>query len=178
MEGGECAVDCDRLIVACGGLAGTKLGGSMAGYKLLAKFGHRSTKLRPTLVQLKSGWPGIASLKGVRANCYVEILKDGQLHSKSTGEIQFTDYGLSQLGDIILGYLSSFGIYKLFNNILVKYGMTSGTSYEFYVSVPALLVCILVSVICGFVSSYIPYSISKRRREREAAEQLSAENRG
>ena len=86
---------CNKVIIACGGLAGTKLGGSMAGYKLLAKFGHKSTKLRPTLVQLKSGWPGIASLKGVRANCHVEVLKDGQLHSQSTGEIQFTDYGLS-----------------------------------------------------------------------------------
>ena len=86
---------CDRVIVACGGLAGTKLGGSMAGYKLLARFGHKATKLRPALVQLKSGWPGIAALKGVRANCHVQILKDGVLHSESTGEIQFTDYGLS-----------------------------------------------------------------------------------
>ena len=88
-------VTCDKIIIACGGLAGTKLGGSMAGYKLLAKFGHRSTKLRPALVQLKTGWSGIASLKGVRANCHVQILKDGDLHSESTGEVQFTDYGLS-----------------------------------------------------------------------------------
>ena len=88
-------ITCDKVIVACGGLAGTKLGGSMAGYKLLARFGHRSTKLRPALVQLKSGWPGIAALKGVRANCHVRILRDGKLHSESTGEIQFTDYGLS-----------------------------------------------------------------------------------
>ena len=66
-------VFCDRLIIACGGLAGTKLGGSMSGYKLLAKFGHRSTKLRPSLVQLKSSWLGIVSLKGVRANCKAEI---------------------------------------------------------------------------------------------------------
>ena len=91
----EETVFCNKVISACGGLAGTKLGGSMAGYKLLAKFGHRSTKLRPTLVQLKTGWSGIASLKGVRANCHVQILNDGQLHSQSTGEIQFTDYGLS-----------------------------------------------------------------------------------
>ena len=88
-------VFCDKVIIACGGLAGTKLGGSMAGYKLLAKFGHKSTKLRPALVQLKTGWPGIAALKGVRANCHVQILKDGALYSESTGEIQFTDYGLS-----------------------------------------------------------------------------------
>jgi len=88
-------VDCDKLIIACGGLAGTKLGGSMAGYKLLARFGHKATKLRPALVQLKTGWPGISALKGVRANCNVQILKDGAIHSESTGEMQFTDYGLS-----------------------------------------------------------------------------------
>ena len=60
-------VYCDKVIIACGGLAGTKLGGSMSGYKLLRSFGHHCTKLRPTLVQLKSGWNGVAGLKGVRA---------------------------------------------------------------------------------------------------------------
>ena len=95
VSGGEEAVFCHRLIVACGGLAGTKLGGSMAGYKLLARLGHRSTKLRPTLVQLKCGWQGIVALKGVRANCHVRILRDDKLHSESTGELQFTDYGIS-----------------------------------------------------------------------------------
>ena len=88
-------VCCDKLIVACGGLAGTKLGGSMAGYQLLREFGHKCTKLRPTLVQLKSAWSGCASLKGLRANCHVQILHDGQLHSESRGELQFTEYGLS-----------------------------------------------------------------------------------
>ena len=86
---------CHKLIVACGGLAGSKLGGSMAGYKLLAKLGHRTTRLRPALVQLKSPWGGIAGLKGVRANCDAAIYRDGVLHAKSSGEIQFTEYGLS-----------------------------------------------------------------------------------
>ena len=86
---------CDRLIVACGGLAGTKLGGSMSGYKLLGKFGHKSTRLRPSLVQLKCDWSGIGALKGVRANCHVQILRDGEVFAQSTGELQFTDYGLS-----------------------------------------------------------------------------------
>ena len=86
---------CDKLIVACGGLAGTKLGGSMSGYKLLRALGHRCTRLRPTLVQLKTDWPGVAALKGVRAECRAEIYRDGVLWSESTGEIQFTEYGLS-----------------------------------------------------------------------------------
>lgn len=86
---------CDRLIIACGGLAGTKLGGTMSGYKLLGKLGHKCTKLRPTLVQLKSDWGALASLKGVRTNCNIKILKNEQIHSQSAGELQFTEYGLS-----------------------------------------------------------------------------------
>lgn len=94
VEGAE-TVRCDKLIVACGGLAGTKLGGSMSGYKLLRSFGHRCTRLRPALVQIKSDWNGCVSLKGVRANCRAEILCDGILHSQSVGELQFTEMGLS-----------------------------------------------------------------------------------
>ncbi len=92
---GEDVYSCDKLIVACGGLAGTKLGGGMDGYKILKSFGHRITKLRPTLVQLKSDWRGCVGLKGVRANCHVQVLCDGKLHAQSTGELQFTEYGLS-----------------------------------------------------------------------------------
>ncbi len=86
---------CDKLVVACGGLAGTKLGGSMAGYKLLRSMGHHATRLRPALVQLKSDWHGCAGLKGVRANCHVAVLHEDKLHAESMGEIQFTEYGLS-----------------------------------------------------------------------------------
>lgn len=86
---------CDRLVIACGGLAGSKLGGSMWGYKLLSKFGHKSTRLRPSLVQLKCDWPGITALKGVRCDCDVKIYRDAELFGKSRGELQFTDYGLS-----------------------------------------------------------------------------------
>ena len=95
VESKEETVECDKLIVACGGLAGTKLGGTMSGYKLLRSLGHKCTKLRPTLVQLKSSWAGVSALKGVRANCHAAILHNGQLHRESTGELQFTEYGLS-----------------------------------------------------------------------------------
>ena len=95
VESKEETVEYDKLIVACGGLAGTKLGGSMSGYKLLRSLGHKCTKLRPTLVQLKSGWGGVAGLKGVRANCHAAIFHNGEKFSESTGELQFTEYGLS-----------------------------------------------------------------------------------
>lgn len=85
----------DKLIVACGGLAGTKLGGSMSGYKLLRSMGHRVTKLRPALVQLKSSWTGVAALKGIRANCHARVFRNGALFAQSAGQLQFTEYGLS-----------------------------------------------------------------------------------
>lgn len=95
VESKEEKYPCDRLIIACGGLAGTKLGGSMAGYQLLRSLGHHVTRLRPALVQVKSSWSGCVSLKGVRANCHAAIYHDGALYSESTGELQFTEYGLS-----------------------------------------------------------------------------------
>ena len=95
VESNEEAVSCHRLIVACGGLAGTKLGGSMAGYQFLRCFGHKTTRLRPALVQLRTSWGGVVGLKGVRANCRAQIIHDGELFSESVGEVQFTEYGLS-----------------------------------------------------------------------------------
>ena len=92
---GEEPLTCNKLIVACGGLAGSKLGGTMSGYKLLAKLGHRCTRLRPSLVQIRSSWPELPSLKGIRANCHVEILHNGEHYAQSTGELQLTEQGIS-----------------------------------------------------------------------------------
>ena len=92
---GEEPIHCHKLIVACGGLAGSKLGGPMSGYKLLAKLGHRSTRLRPSLVQINSSWPELPSLQGVRANCHVQIFHNGESYAHSTGELQLTEHGIS-----------------------------------------------------------------------------------
>lgn len=91
----EETVKCNRLIVACGGLAGTKLGGTMWGYKILRSLGHHCTRLRPALVQVKTSWGGVAGLKGVRCNCRVQILRNEEVFAESTGELQFTEFGLS-----------------------------------------------------------------------------------
>lgn len=95
LESGGQTLHADRVIVACGGIAGTKLGGTMSGYKLLRALGHRCTKLRPALVQLRTAWHGVSALKGVRANCRAGIYHNGACFAQSEGEIQFTDFGLS-----------------------------------------------------------------------------------
>ena len=95
LSDGEQNFQCDRLIVACGGLAGSKLGGTMSGYQLLGKLGHKCSRLRPSLVQIQSDWKELPSLKGVRANVFVQILRDQTVFAKSTGELQFTEKGVS-----------------------------------------------------------------------------------
>ena len=95
LESKQEQISCDRLIIACGGLAGGKLGGSLSGYKLLQSLGHSATRLRPALVQLRADWSGLRALKGVRANCRASIYHENKEIIASEGEIQFTDYGLS-----------------------------------------------------------------------------------
>jgi len=85
----------DAVIIACGGLAGEKLGGSDSGYRLLQSFGHICTPLRPALVQLKTDPALVRSLKGVRAACRITLRRGAQAVATSAGEIQFTEYGIS-----------------------------------------------------------------------------------
>jgi len=58
----------DKVILACGGCAGGKLGGTDLGYKLLSAMGHTLVAPRPALVQIKTDTTFTKSLKGVRAD--------------------------------------------------------------------------------------------------------------
>lgn len=87
--------EADALIVACGGAAGTKLGGGLSGYQLLRSLGHHCTKLCPALVQLKTDPVRVQGLKGIRANAKLRLTINGTLLAEVSGEVQFTDYGVS-----------------------------------------------------------------------------------
>lgn len=80
----------DRLIVACGGKAGGKLGGVSDGYDILKSFGHRCSKIYPALVPVYTEGDYTRSLKGVRAEASVRLGGDS-----SRGELQFTERGVS-----------------------------------------------------------------------------------
>ncbi len=91
----EGAITADRVIVACGGMAGERFGGTKKGYELLEALGHHRTPLRCSLVQLRCDNPGSRSLKGIRADAEVKVFCGAKLLASSSGEVQFTDYGLS-----------------------------------------------------------------------------------
>ena len=92
-DGGEDRLD--RVIVAAGGLAGAKLGGTGAGYDLLRSLGHRCTKLYPSLVQLRTDNTWVRSCKGVRAQAQVTLTRGDAVLARESGEVQFTDFGIS-----------------------------------------------------------------------------------
>ena len=85
----------DKLIVACGGAAGKKLGGVTDGYELLAPLGHRRTKLYPSLVQLVTEPDYPRALKGVRADAALRLLRGKDELARAQGELQFTERGVS-----------------------------------------------------------------------------------
>lgn len=82
--------EADSVIVATGGKAAPNLGSKGAGYDILKGFGHTISELRPSLVQIKTNQDTVRKLKGIKVDAKAAI--DG--HSE-TGEILFTDYGLS-----------------------------------------------------------------------------------
>lgn len=85
----------DAIVVACGGLAGEKLGGGRDGYELLKALGHSRTALRPALVQITTEPMYPRSLKGVKADCALRVLSRGALLAESCGELLFTETGVS-----------------------------------------------------------------------------------
>ena len=85
---------CDAVILACGGVAGGKIGTDL-GYKLAESLKHERTKLYPAIVQIKTDNQFNRSLKGVKVVANVAVVnKNGKTHN-DFGEVLFCDYGLS-----------------------------------------------------------------------------------
>ncbi len=99
----------DRVIIACGGRAGGKLGGVSDGYALLQGLGHSRTALHPALTQITSDSPYPKALKGVRAGATVTLERDGTILGRNRGEVQFTEKGISGIAVFELSRLVSVG---------------------------------------------------------------------
>ena len=88
----------DVLVLACGGCAAPHFGTDGGGYALARAFGHAVTPVRPSLVQLKADAAAIRGLKGVRVAVEAVLLRTDSEIARASGDIIFTDYGVS--GDV------------------------------------------------------------------------------
>lgn len=85
----------DRVVLAAGSKAAPSTGSDGSGYALAEKLGHHIIEPLPSLVQLRSGRPGLKGLAGVRCDGTAVLCVDGQPVCREPGELQWTDYGIS-----------------------------------------------------------------------------------
>lgn len=84
----------DKVIISTGGKASPFLGSNGSGYDILKKLGHTLTDIFPSLVQIKTDTKYVKALKGIKVNANVTVKNHVDL-GFSSGEVLFTDYGLS-----------------------------------------------------------------------------------
>ena len=85
----------DKIICAFGGSAGPQFGTDGEGVLMLRKMGCKATALYPCLVPLKCRKSEISGLSGIRVKCDAALYDGDTLIHRESGEVQFTDYGLS-----------------------------------------------------------------------------------
>ncbi len=83
--------DADIVVLSTGGLASSNTNG----YEILKNLGHTVTELSPAIVQLKADKSFTAPLKGIRQKAKLSLYQGNTLLREESGEIQFTDYGIS-----------------------------------------------------------------------------------
>lgn len=89
------AVKTDSLIIASGGKAGPQYGSTGDGYRWAKALGHTIIRPMPSLVRLVSESSYFHLLKGIRAKGSTELIRMNKVVDRETGEIQFTEDGLS-----------------------------------------------------------------------------------
>ena len=83
------------MVFCVGGKAQKQFGTDGSAYAIVEKFGHKTTPLFPSIVQLRTDISHIKSLKGIRVDCVVTALIEGRAAVKVRGDVIFTDYGVS-----------------------------------------------------------------------------------
>lgn len=83
----------EYLVVATGGIAGLKSGAGS--YELLENFGHRRTKLYPSICKIAVDSRLPKALKGVKAEVSLSLLRGEKVLSRRKGELLFWENGIS-----------------------------------------------------------------------------------
>lgn len=85
----------DKVVLCTGGRANPNLGSNGSGYKLAMSFGHRIIEPFPAIVQIKLNAPYLKAVKGVKFIGKASIVSNNKILRCESGEILFTDYGIS-----------------------------------------------------------------------------------
>lgn len=152
----------DALILATGGKAGPQYGSAGDGYRFAKSFGHTVVRLMPSLVQMVSEAPFFKELKGVRAKGQAQLVREGRVVDAETGEIQFTEAGLSGIcifnlsrnyvrGDIIrLDLFPEYGEERLEDILSSRVGIQGNRSMPLFLNgmLHKKLIPVVLSMLC------------------------------
>ena len=92
-KGGQAVADV--VIVATGGEAAPKLGGTRDGYKLLSALGHTMIETAPGIVQLVCDVSSLKAANGLKRDVRLTLRADGKSIASDSGELLVTNYGIS-----------------------------------------------------------------------------------
>lgn len=99
-----------NIVIATGGRSYVNTGSDGSGYKLLASLVPQDcfVPISPSLVQLKTSDRDLKALTGYRFSCTITLVCNGDEKACETGELLFTDYGISGICTMQLSrYLES-----------------------------------------------------------------------
>ena len=119
--------ECDKLILATGGITYPKTGSDGFGYKILRKFGHNIINPRPALVPLVTD-ENVSDWKGIRIDAKCELYVNNKLVGTEYGEAQLTSYGIS---GICIINLSRFVDLNSKNTIVIDFLPKTNDLYNF-----------------------------------------------
>ena len=109
---------CDKLILAGGGKSSSSQGSDGSALKLAKALGHKLTPTVPALVPLNSEPEKVKSLKGLRASGVELILEGEYTEYKTSGEILFTDTGISGIAAMELASSAERELRNAFDPVL------------------------------------------------------------
>lgn len=123
----------DYVLMAMGGKAGPQYGTTGDGYTIARTLGHTVTTVFPILTGIECSAEGVdfTSLKGVRAKGTVILNKDGKPIVRDTGEIQFTEDGISGICVFNLTPHIKADKWEIFEDALKRFTITVDLAPDF-----------------------------------------------
>ncbi|MDQ7061137.1 MAG: NAD(P)/FAD-dependent oxidoreductase [Sulfurimonas sp.] len=124
----------DAVVVATGSEAASHLGGNRDGGDFALEFGHTLVPSYPSLVQLELDSSFAHKMSGAKVDGEVNLLINNKLDSSYSGDILFTNYGVSGFAILDISQLASEAImnYQAVDiriNLLPKYTAQKLSNY-------------------------------------------------
>ena len=151
----------DVVVVATGSEAASHLGGNTDGQKFASEFGHTIVPSYPSLVQLELNSTVHEKMSGAKVDGEVTLLINSKADVKTSGDILFTDYGVSGFAILDISQKASqsllnFQAVDISLNLLPKYTSQSLSAYMMKLSQINQMLCFL-----DLLHGLLPLKIAK-----------------